>query len=122
MQEIIDERVRDIDTIRSTHRTLMSRIINDNDTMSSIIFTDGTVFNSGTATVFGGTCFIHRYSHISFIFATDIHSTFFAEFSAIYITMREAIEIKLSNIIKVLDNLAAVTLCNELLIAKQQIT
>ena len=77
-----------MDKVRTTHRSLMSRAINDKGTLSNLIFTNGTAFNSGTSTIYGGACFFHNsYPNLSFIFSTEISSTISAEFSAVVIAI-----------------------------------
>ena len=52
MHDLLNDRIDDIDKVRSKQRALISKAINDNGVLSSVIFIHGTAFTAGVSTIF----------------------------------------------------------------------
>ena len=118
-QEIINSHMPELHRIRKSHHDRMSSAFNDQGTLCKLIFTDGTCFSSGAVNIFGGSVFIHEtYPNLACIYTSDIKSTFEAEFAAMTMALKEAVELALPDILIVSDSQIAVSYANALLEAK----
>ena len=99
-QEIISSYKDDLQNVIRSHQDIMSTSFNDEGILCKILFTDGTCFSSGLVNIFGGAVYIHdTYPNLSCIYTSNIKSTFEAEFTAITMALREAVELTLNDII-----------------------